>query len=77
MMYDYPPEWRTFTGEPPMDTGLLELTELVRAIRNRCDIYMLACDNPEAHRLLPTLLEDLYDDAQTIIDEYCIERNDD
>jgi len=76
MMYDYPPEWRTFTGELPMDTGLSELMELIKAIRNRCDACLdLHCIGRE--HLLHTILEDLYDDAQTIIDEYCIERNDD
>jgi hypothetical protein len=51
-----------------------EVTELIKAIRNRCDIYMLICDNPIADHLLPTLLEDLHYDSQAIIDGYCVEK---
>jgi hypothetical protein len=57
-------------------TGLAELTELVKAIRNRCDIYLVLQEAKATH-LQATLLEDLYKDAQTIIDEYCVERQDD
>jgi len=53
-----------------------EVTERMKAIRNRCDIYMLIYDNPIADHLLPTLLEDLHIDSQDIIDGYCIERDD-
>jgi hypothetical protein len=54
-----------------------EVTELIKAIRNRCDIYMLICDNAIADHLLPTLLEDLHLDSQDIIDGYCTEKKDD
>jgi len=54
-----------------------EVTELIKAIRNRCDIYMLIQDNCIADHLLPTLLEDLHCDSQSIIDGYCVEKNDD
>jgi hypothetical protein len=53
-----------------------EVTERIKSIRNRCDIYMLICDNALADHLLPTLFEDLHWDSQVIIDEYCIEKND-
>jgi len=52
------------------------IIELVKAIRNRCDIFLLLCDNDIAAHLFPALLEDLYQDAQDIIDEYCTEKND-
>ena len=55
---------------------MTELTELVRQIRNRCDIYLIL-QQANAQHLQATLLEDLYTDAQTIMDEYCIERQDD
>jgi hypothetical protein len=58
-----------------MDKG--EVTELIKAIRNRCDIYMLIRNNSIADHLLPTLLEDLHEDSQVIIDGYCVEKNDD
>ena len=53
-----------------------EVTELVRQIRNRADIYMFICDNPIADHLLPTLLEDMHEDSQAIIDGYCAEDHD-
>ena len=52
-----------------------EITEVIKAIRNRCDIYMLICDNPVADHLLPTLLEDLHTDSQNIIDGCCVEKD--
>ena len=55
-----------------MDKGLKELTELVKAIRNRCEIY-LALQGKDIDHALYTLLEDLYEDAQTIVDQYCTE----
>jgi len=75
--YCYPASWKNFTGEPPIDTGLAELMELIKAIRNRCDVCLDLYALGDREHLLHTILEDLYDDAQTIIDEYCIERNDD
>ena len=54
-----------------MNEPLEELTELIKSIKNRCDIYLLICHSGAEH-LLPTLLEDLYVDAQQIIDEYCV-----
>ena len=56
-----------------MDKELI--TELIRQIRNRCDIYMLIKDDPNAGYLLPTLLEDIHEDSQAIIDGFCIEEN--
>lgn len=57
-----------------MDKG--EVTNLIKSIRNRCDIYLLIYDNEKAEPLLPTLLEDLHCDSQTINDGYCVEKND-
>ena len=47
-----------------------ELRELVKSIRNRCDIALLLTGHSTNH-LLPTILEDLSVDAQTIVMEYC------
>ena len=49
------------------------LKELVKSIRNRCDIFLIIYELPHAQKLLPTLLEDLYADAQQIIWDYCLE----
>ena len=51
-----------------------ELKELVKSIRNRTEIFLLICDLPHAQKLLATLLEDLFQDAQTIIDKHCVVR---
>ena len=62
-----------------MDTELEDLGELIKAIRNRCDIWLLLQESKEIERikhLYPTLLEDLYTDAQTILDEYCRVKDD-
>ena len=66
--------WRNVTGDCPVDTGLCELTELVKSIKNRCDIYLSIREIPELQAQLYTILEDLCEDAQTILDEYCTER---
>ena len=52
-----------------------DVTELVKAIRNRCDIYAFLQQYPTADHLLPTLLEDLHEDSQAIIDGFCVEKD--
>jgi len=47
-----------------------ELEDLIGSIRNRCDIARLLMLQ-ERVDLLPTVLEDLYGDAQKIVLEYC------
>jgi len=49
-----------------------EVTELIKAIRNRCRIYLEVCERGYDD-CLPTLLEDIHEDSQAIIDEYCVE----
>lgn len=51
-----------------------ELKELLKSITNRCIIAKFLLDSLEesrTHHLLPTILEDMYEDAQTIALEYC------
>lgn len=50
-----------------------EPKELVKSIENRCAIFLIICDMPHARKLLPTLLEDLYVDSQSIMLDYCVE----
>ena len=59
-----------------------ELRELVKSIRNRCDITTILLELGDNNigsdyplHLLPTILEDLYEDAQTIVTEYCVKEN--
>ena len=54
-----------------------DVTEIVKSIRNRCDIYILIKDNPMANHLLPTLLEDLHSDSQAIIEGFCVDEKND
>ena len=49
-----------------------ELTELIKAVRNRCDVVLTLIEHYGTERLIPTVLEDLYTDAQTIVDNYCV-----
>ena len=48
-----------------------ELSELIKSIRNRCFIadILIEQGRPE---LLPTVLEDLHLDSQTIALDYCV-----
>jgi len=50
-----------------------EVTELIKAIRHRCDIYLILADMENTGHLLPTVLEDMHEDSQAIIGEYCVE----
>lgn len=55
-----------------MDT---RLTELIKAIRNRCDIYLVLQDDAEKIKhAIPTLLEDMHEDSQEIIYNYCVKQ---
>jgi hypothetical protein len=49
------------------------LFDLARAIRNRCDILLLLQRWGSAGHLIPTILEDLYQDSQTLVDRYCVD----
>ncbi len=50
-----------------------EVTELIGAIHVRCEQYMFNEQHQAPAYFYPTLLEDLYHDAQIIIDLYCVE----
>lgn len=73
--YNFP-----ITGDPIAGIELTEddeLYEVVKAIHTRCHIFFsLREDFENTKWMLPTLLEDLYEDCQEIL-EYCVERNDD
>ena len=48
-----------------------ELQELIKSIRNRCYIADILIEKGR-FELLPTVLEDLHTDSQTIALEYCV-----
>ena len=60
------------------------LIELVKSVKNRADIFLILCGqkdpqqlsntlHPDAERVSATLLEDMFEDCQTIIQDYCKE----
>ena len=53
--------------------SLEKVTEQVKTILNLCNIYLLIA-KPENIGLLPTILETIHENSQTIIEEFCIER---
>lgn len=56
-----------------MDT---QLFELVKSIRNRCEVLLLlsvAYPEGEIKNIIPTILEDIHEDSQEIIERYCID----
>ena len=58
-----------------MDT---ELFEVVKSIRNRCEILlMLSVAYPieQIRNVLPTILEDIYADSQSLVVGHCIEEH--
>jgi len=60
-----------------------QMLECVQSIRNRCDIVFILTDPMlsrygmpvKVDKLLPTVLEDMYEDAQKIALEYCAKEN--
>ena len=57
-----------------------ELIESIKAIQNRCAIILLIWDMRASRKeedkidyAIPTILEDLHQDSQAIIDKYCVE----
>lgn len=80
-VYDYPEDWTRFAGCKPNNyTGELpqeetdELVELIRAIRNRCDIFLALYSVPNSKKWWATLLEDLCEDSQDVLKFYCIDK---
>jgi len=47
------------------------LTEQLKTSRNLCDIALILIEKKQG-RLLPTILELLLQEAQTIVDENCV-----
>ena len=74
-------DWESFTGCRPNNfTGEMpweetdELVELIKAIRNRCNIFLAAYPLLRNDHLWATLLEDLGEDAQDVLELYCIDK---
>jgi len=59
----------SFTGELPQEKH--DLVELVKQIRNRCEIYLYLAGEVDTEMYLWTLLEDIYEDAQKVALEHC------
>jgi ABC-type microcin C transport system duplicated ATPase subunit YejF len=51
-----------------------EAIELVRSIRNRCDLLLSEAVRHELSHTIYTLCEDLLIDAQQLVDQVCVMR---
>lgn len=52
------------------------LFEVIKSIRNRCELLLklsVAYPIEEIRNEIPTILEDIHEDSQEIIDAHCIE----
>lgn len=74
------PPWETGTGDTTFPTTGEpcfeydeELAETIKQIKNRCDAVLWLLENPDAFYVLPTLLGDIYEDAQLIVEDFCID----
>ena len=62
----------------PIDTEpyfCQEMIQLVKSIRNRCDVLLAISGFDDLCVSVPTLIEDLYGDAQDLVG-YCVEDDD-
>ena len=64
------PTWDSW--ESYIMTADEEQRELVKSIKNRCEIFLLICEDSNTKHLWATLCEDIYVDSQAIIDNFCI-----
>ena len=47
-----------------------DMIELIKRIRNRCDFLLLCSGFDDLDHAIPTLIEDVFEDAQDLV-EYC------
>lgn len=62
--------WETYTGHNPVRCDR-ELVDLVQQVRNRADIFIYLSPIPDMRHTLATLLEDMYEDIDQIMHDYC------
>ena len=65
--------WVTVTGD--LGVGFViddRLIDLVKSIRNRCDVVLTLVEHYGTESLIPTVLEDLYFGTQTMAELYCV-----
>ena len=65
--------WETITGDTGIDGYDDELTEELKSMRNRCDAILWLLENPNAFYTINTLLEDLFEKLQMVVEDYCID----
>lgn len=51
-----------------------EFIELVKQIRNRCEVLLLLLNTPAHYHLVYTIAEDMIHDALEIAEKYCAEK---
>ena len=66
-------DWETYTGDPGVGFVVDDrLIDLVKSIRNRCDVVLTLVEHYGTESLIPTVLEDLYFGTQTMAELYCV-----
>ncbi len=70
--YGDPSTWDSW--EEYIMTADEEQKELVKSIKNRCEIFLLICEDSNTKHLWATLCEDIFQDAQSLIFGYCIKK---
>jgi hypothetical protein len=81
-----PEEWQVHTGDyqfPPDGTlydcsivpeqDIDDLYETLTSMRNRIDVLLELNEHDDLAHTIPTILEDLYEDCQRLLEDYSIE----
>ena len=65
--------WESITGDTEVGFVIDDrLIDLVKSIRNRCDVVLTLVEHYGTESLIPTVLEDLYFGTQTMAELYCV-----
>ena len=60
-----------------MESDRGAIRDYAYSIRNRCDIISILLDEELewCERLLPTVIEDLFEDSQSLVLDYCVKES--
>ena len=71
---EYPKEWTNTTLEDwDKIEDIDDLHETLSAMRNRIDVLLELNQHDDLAYAIPTVLEDLFEDAQRLIEDYSID----
>jgi len=63
--------WESLTGDT--DTEYDDFHDTVTAMRNRIDVLLELNQHEDLSYAIPTILEDLYENCQRLLEDYCFE----